>query len=162
MPQRIYIETTIPSYLTGWPSRDVVRAAHQQITRQWWETRRKDFDLVVSQLVLDECAAGDAMAADARLEELGGIPVLAATEPVAKLAAILVQALSLPAKAINDAVHIAITAVHGVEYLLTWNCTHIANAALRGQIVAACLSAGFQPPIIATPEELLNEVADVG
>src|SRR5438128_2290153 len=103
MAQRVYIETTIPSYLTAWPSRDVVRAAHQQLTRQWWETRRSDFDLVVSQLVLDECAAGD----DARMAVLGGIPILAATEQVAALAAMIARDLSLPPKVVNDAVHIA-------------------------------------------------------
>ena len=162
MAQRVYLETTIPSYLTAWPSRDVVRAAHQQITRQWWETRRSAFDLVVSQLVLDECAAGDADAAKARLNELGGIPILGVTDAVTELAIKLVEELSLPPKAVNDALHIAITAVHGVEYLLTWNCTHIANAAFRTRIVATCRSAGHQVPMIATPEELLNEVSDVG
>ena len=86
MPPRVYIETTIPSYLTAWPSRDVVRAAHQQLTRQWWESSRSDFEVVVSQLVLDECAAGDKEAADARMVLLAGIPILAATDPVIELA----------------------------------------------------------------------------
>lgn len=162
MRQRVYIETTIPSYLTAWPSRNVVRAAHQQLTRQWWETRREDFDLVVSQLVLDESAAGDVDAANERLALLRGIPVLAATEPVGPLAATIIRDLNLPPKAVNDGVHIALAAVHGVEYLLTWNCTHIANAAYRERIVAACAAAGFRAPIIATPEELLKEEADVG
>jgi len=108
MKPTVYIETTIPSYLTAWPSRNVVRAAHQLITRQWWEARRVDFDLVVSQLVLDECAAGDMEDAEARLAVLKGIPILSATEAVGTLAALIVQSLSLPAKAVNDAVHIAI------------------------------------------------------
>ena len=162
MAQRVYIETTIPSYLTAWPSRDVVRAGHQQLTRQWWETRRTDFELVVSQLVLDECGAGDLGAANARLAELEGVPVLAVTETVTMLAAALANDLSLPPKAVNDALHIAIAAVHGVEYLLTWNCAHIANAAFRDRIEAACAAAGFRAPVIATPEQLLKEVSDVG
>jgi predicted nucleic acid-binding protein len=162
MAQRVYIETTIPSYLTAWPSRSVVRAAHQQLTRQWWETRREDFDLVVSQLVLDECAAGDADAAEKRLELLRGIPVLAVTEPVGPLAATIIRDLNLPPKAVNDGVHVALAAAHGVEYLLTWNCTHIANAAYRERIAAACVAAGFRAPVVATPEELLKEDIDVG
>ena len=162
MAHRVYIETTIPSYLTAWPSRDVVRAANQQLTRQWWETRRADFDLVVSQLVLDECAAGDSDAAKARLAELQKVPVLAATEPVTLLAAKIASGLSLPPKAVNDAIHIATAAVHAVEYLLTCNCAHIANAAFRGRIEASCAAAGFRAPVIATPEQLLKGASDVG
>jgi predicted nucleic acid-binding protein len=111
---------------------------------------------------LDECAAGDLEAANARLAELKGVPVLAATEPVAVLAAAIASDLSLPLKAVNDAVHIAIAAVHGVEYLFTSNCAHIANAAFRGRIEAACAAAGFRAPVIATPEQLLKGVSDVG
>jgi hypothetical protein len=162
MAQRVYLETTIPSYLTAWPSREMVRAAHQLITRQWWETRRTSFELVVSQLVLDECAAGDQTAAQDRLRELEGIPILGVTDAVTGLAVSLVQALTLPAKAVNDALHIAITAVHQVEYLMTWNCTHIANGAFRERIGATCRRAGHQPPQIVTPEELLHGVSDVG
>ena len=162
MKPRVYVETTIPSYLTAWPSRDVVRAGHQQLTRLWWETRRADFDLVVSQMVLDECGAGDPDAAAARLAGLENLPVLAATEAVADLAGTIARDLALPPKAANDAIHIALAAVHGVDFLLTWNCTHIANAAFRGRIMAACTASGHRPPEIATPEQLLEEVSDVG
>jgi predicted nucleic acid-binding protein len=112
--------------------------------------------------VLDECAAGDQTAAQARLKELEGIPVLGVTDAATDLALSLVRALSLPAKAVNDALHIAIAAAHQVEYLMTWNCTHIANAAFRERIEATCQRAGYQPPQIVTPEELLHGVSDVG
>lgn len=153
MKPRVYIETTIPSYLTAWSSRDLVRAAHQQITREWWE-RRDAFELLVSRLVLVECQAGDPTAAVARLAALDGIPLLEQTAEAVALARALVRDVPLPPKAAADAIHIATAAVHGVQYLLTWNCTHIANAVFRPQIEAACRAAGYEPPLICTPQEL--------
>jgi hypothetical protein len=148
MKPRIYLETKIPSYLTAWPSRDLVRAAHQQITREWWE-RRQDYELFVSQLVIRECEA-----AAARLEALEGLPLLEQGEEAQSLARALLDRVPLPDRATADALHIATAAVHGMDYLLTWNCTHIANAALRGRIEVVCRDAGFEPPAICTPEEL--------
>ena len=110
----------------------------------------------MSQLVLDECSAGDADAAKDRLAELNGIPVLSATEPVTMLAATIANDLSLPPKAVNDAVHIAISAVHGVEYLLTWNCTHINNVATIDEIRNVCEDHGYACPVICTPDELIR------
>jgi hypothetical protein len=156
MKPTVYIETTIPSYLTAWPSRDLVRAAHQQITREWW-ARRQGFDLYSSRLVVQECQAGDAQAAADRLAALAGIPLLELEAAVEEVAEALVRGVPLPAKAAADALHIATAAVHGMHYLLTWNCTHIANVALRPQIEAVCRAAGFEPPLICTPEELPME-----
>jgi hypothetical protein len=156
MRPTIYLETTIPSYLTAWPSRDLVRAAHQQITREWW-ARRDKFDLYSSRLVVQECQAGDAQAAADRLAALRGIPLLAQEDEVGELAEALVRDVPLPEKAVADALHIATAAVHGMQYLLTWNCTHIANATLRPRIEAVCRAAGFEPPLICTPEELPTE-----
>lgn len=156
MKPTVYVETTIPSYLTAWPSRDLVRAAHQQITREWW-ARREEFDLYLSRLVVQECQAGDAQAAADRLAALAGIPLLEQGAEVAELAEALLRDVPLPRKAAADALHIATAAVHGMQYLLTWNCTHIANAALRPQIEAVCRAAGFEPPLICTPEELPAE-----
>jgi hypothetical protein len=153
MKPSVYIETTIPSYLTAWPDRDLVRAAHQQITREWWE-RRDKFELYTSRLVVKECQAGDAQAAAARLAALAGIPLLEEGAEAGVLAAALLRDVPLPPKAIADALHIATATIHGMEYLLTWNCTHIANAALRPRIEAVCRGAGFEPPLICTPEEL--------
>lgn len=153
MKSRVYIETTVPSYLTAWPSRDLVRAAHQQITREWWAHRSK-FEIYSSRLVVRECQAGDPVAAAERLAALSGIRFLEQTPDAATLADALVQGAPLPVRAVVDALHIAIAAVHGVDYLLTWNCTHIANVTLRPRIEAVCRSAGYNPPLICTPEEL--------
>jgi hypothetical protein len=143
---KVYLETTVISYLTAAPSRDIVPAAHQQITREWWE-RRKDFDLFVSQAVITEAGRGDSGAAARRLAALEDVGVLEVTEDASKLAeAFIVHAL--PAKAAVDALHIAVAVVMGMDYVLTWNCTHIANAAIRPRIEEACRKLGYEPPVI--------------
>jgi hypothetical protein len=157
MKPRVYLETTIPSYLTAWLSRDLVMAAHQQTTREWWDTRRDDFELFVSQFVIEEASAGNPEAAKLRLEVLVNVPLLDPGENVQALADMLMKGVPLPAKAAADSLHIAIAAVNGMDYLLTWNCTHIANAVLRPRIEAICRDFGYEPPIICTPEELLKE-----
>jgi hypothetical protein len=151
----VYLETTIPSYLTARRSPELVVAARQQITQEWWEHRRHAFDLFISQLVIDEASAGDAVAAARRLESLEGIPLLEPQAETADLVELLVRDLSLPDRATGDAVHIALSVVNGIDFLLTWNCTHIANAALRPSIDAACKSLGYKVPVICTPEELM-------
>jgi hypothetical protein len=156
MKPKIYLETTIPSYLTARPSRDLVTAAHQQITREWWDTRRHAFDLFVSQMILDEASAGDPDAAAQRLAVLAPLPLLNPRAEGADLAQALIEQVPLPIGAAADALHIAIAVVNGMDYLLTWNCTHIANAALRSQIETVCRRAGFEVPIICTPDELLE------
>jgi hypothetical protein len=156
MKPTVYVETTIPSYLTAWPSRDLVRAAHQQITREWW-ARRDLFDLYASRLVVQECQGGDAQAAVDRLAAMAGIPLLEQEADAAELAEALLRGVPLPEKAAADALHIATAAVHGIQYLLTWNCTHIANVANRARIEAVCRATGFEPPLICTPEELPME-----
>jgi len=156
MKSKVYLETTIPSYLTARPSRDLVTAAHQQITREWWDTRRHDFDLFVSQMVIDEASAGDPEAVVRRLEVLAPLPLLDPRAEGANLAQALIEQVPLPMSAAADALHIAIAVVNGMDYLLTWNCTHIANAALRSQIETVCRSIGFEVPIICTPDELLE------
>ena len=153
----MYLETTIVSYLTARPSHNVVLRAHQQITRTWWRTRRYDFDLFISPLVLQEAGDGDPEAARRRLAALAGIPVLAAVPGALAVAHALRERRPIPQRAAADAMHIAIAAAHGVEYLLTWNCTHIANAQMRASIERLCRGAGFEPPILCTPEELLED-----
>jgi hypothetical protein len=150
----VYLETTIPSYLTAWRSPELVMAARQQITRDWWDARRNDFELFISQLVIDEASAGDASAAARRLEVLEGITLLEYGDDANALSKLLVRELSLPARAESDAVHIALAVVNGIDYLLTWNCTHIANAALRPRIEVACRAFAYRMPVICTPEEL--------
>jgi len=153
MTLRVYVETTVISYLTALPSRDIVQAAHQQITCEWWE-RRNRFDLFVSEAVLEEAGRGDAEAATRRLAALEGILVLEVGPEVLGLADQLVRSSAIPA---IDAVHIAVAVINGMHYLLTWNCAHIANAALRGRIEETCRGVGLAPPIICTPEELMEE-----
>ena len=157
MKPTVYIETTIVSYLTARPSRDVILAAHQQITDEWWHERRSHFDLFTSQPVVDEAAEGDEEAARRRLQQLEEVPLLEITEEVANLAERLLLEGPIPQKAAVDAVHIATAAVHVMDYLLTWNCKHIANAAMRNKIEAVIRSEGCRPPILCTPEELLEE-----
>jgi hypothetical protein len=156
MKPKVYLETTISSYLTARPSRDLVTAAHQQITREWWDTRRHAFDLFVSQMVIDEASAGDPDAAARRLEVLAPLSLLDPRAEGADLAQALIEQVPLPIGAAADALHIAIAVVNGMDYLLTWNCTHIANAVLRSQIETVCRSKGFEIPIICTPDELLE------
>jgi hypothetical protein len=156
MAERVYIETTVVSYLTARPNRDVVIAGHQQITHEWWDTRRTSYELCVSQLVLEEAGVGDAVAAQERLLVLQPMLVLETTAEAVELAKDLLRAGALPAKAANDALHIAITATKTVPYLLTWNCRHLANAAMRPVIEKVCSAKGIRAPIICTPEELLE------
>jgi hypothetical protein len=155
MKSKVYLETTIVSYLTASSTREIIQAAHQQVTREWWR-RRERFDLFVSRPVLTEAGRGDATAAARRLEALAGIPVLSVSRAVATIANTLIRTGTLPAKARLDAIHVAIAAVNGMDYLLTWNLRHLANAAIRGKIEEACRKAGMHPPIICTPEELME------
>jgi predicted nucleic acid-binding protein len=154
---KLYLETTVPSYLTAVPSRDLIRAGHQQITREWWQTGRAGFDIYISQFVLDEATAGDAEAARERLAALHAFPLLDLTDEVVELAEALKTSLALPEKAVTDAIHIALAAVHGMHFLLTWNCTHIANAERFAAIEAAGQERGFSGPVICTPEELMGQ-----
>lgn len=156
MADRVYIETTVISYLTAQPNRDLVIAAHQQITHEWWDSRRTSYELCVSQLVLKEAGAGDAQAAQERLEVLKAMTLLATSNEALDLAKELIQTGALPLKADDDALHIAVAAMNGVPYLLTWNCRHLANATMRPFIESACNGKGVKAPIICTPEELLE------
>lgn len=153
---KVYIETTVVSYLTARPSRDLILAAHQQITLEWWENRRTDFDLYTSQFVVQESSAGDAAMAQKRLDALDNIALLATSQEALDLARALVEKCPIPEKAEIDALHIAIAASNGMDYLLTWNCKHIANAEMQIGIGRFCRAAGFEPPVICTPEELLG------
>jgi hypothetical protein len=157
MQPTVYIETTIVSYLTARPSRDLVTAAHQQITQEWWARRRADFELFVSQFVLQEASMGDVEMAQKRLEELQTIALLDVNQNAEDLARDLIANGALPVKAAVDALHIAVATVHGMDYLLTWNCKHIANAEMQIKVAAVCRARGFEPPVICTPEELLGE-----
>lgn len=156
MTAKVYIETTVVSYLMARPSRDLLVAAHQQVTWDWWETSVGRFDMVASQLVLQEARSGDPEAAQDRLDLLGKVKLLEVTKRALALAQRLVASGAVPEKASADALHIAIAVTSDVDYLVTWNCRHLANATMRAQIEEVCLAAGYRPVIICTPEELLE------
>jgi predicted nucleic acid-binding protein len=157
MKPRLYLETTIPSYLTARPSRDLIVAGHQEITREWWEKRAAAFRLYISQLVIDEASAGDPAAARQRLKAIQDLPLLDITPEIAELASSILAAGKIPRKAATDAAHIAIAAVHGMDFLVTWNCIHIANAAIAKALALICRQHGCECPVICTPEELMGE-----
>ena len=148
MKSRLYLETTIPSYLTSRPSRDLIIAGHQQVTRDWWEKRRGDFQIYISQLVLDEAGAGDPVAARQRLKVLQSLPLLDITPEVAELTSGILASGKIPRRAATDAAHIAIAAVHGMDFLVTWNCVHIANAAILKALASICRQHGCECPVL--------------
>lgn len=152
----VYIETSVISYLTSRPSRDLIRAAHQTVTQQWWEQRHR-FALYASQSVIHEARAGDSLAASRRLAVLDELPTLELTDAALRLASGLLAGGGLPATADLDAAHIAIAAVHQMSFLLTWNCRHIANPITRPRIEELCRQAGYTPPVICTPWDLLGQ-----
>lgn len=153
--ETVYIETTVVSYLVANPSRDLVVAAHQQLTREWWERRRAKFSCFISEVVLDEARDGDAKQAALRLEALVGVPRLAATPEAERLATAFLEGV-LPTKAARDAAHLAIATVGKVKYLLTWNCTHLANAQILDRLEPIAATGGFKLPRVCTPEELMG------
>jgi hypothetical protein len=156
MKLRLYLETTIPSYLVARQSRDAITHGQQAATRKWWEHRRGGYDLFVSEFVDIEAGRGDAEMSAARAAALQGLPRLAATEAVRELTAEILSAGLIPAQAAVDASHIAVAAVHRMDILLTWNCTHIHNIAISRQIEGICARVGWPCPAICTPFDLLE------
>jgi predicted nucleic acid-binding protein len=157
MAALVYLETSVISYLAAWPSRDVIVAGRQQLTHEWWLRRRNSFEVVVSELVHLECADGNPVAAARRAEFLAVLRSLETTPEAEMLALALLKGAALPSKARADALHIAIAATQGVSYLLTWNSAHIANAEKRPLVEAVCRRAGYESPILCTPDELMGE-----
>lgn len=154
MKPRVYLETTIVSYLTARPSRDAVMAGMIEQTKKWWVAERERFDLVVSDIVIREAATGDVAAAHRRSEILQRFVAVENDAESQALADVFLHNMALPANASDDALHIAIAAVNQMDYLLTWNCRHIANAAMRPKLEGLCLAEGYRCPIICTPPEL--------
>jgi len=157
MRPKAYIETTVISYLTARESPVAVIAGRQQVTREWWERRRDLYDLAVSEIVAQEAADGDAEAASKRLAVLEGIPSLSLSPESLALAEALVSECPIPEEWIEDGFHIALSAVNGMDFLVTWNCKHIANAKLRHDIERIVESHGYACPVICTPEELMED-----
>jgi predicted nucleic acid-binding protein len=153
----LYVETSVISYLAARPSRDLITAARQQITHDWWRRRRPQFEVFVSQLVLDEARAGDPEAAARRAQLLSNLPLVDVTPEAVELARRLIEAVALPQQAAADALHVATAACHGMDYLLTWNAAHIANAEYRPRVERTCRAHGYEPPVLCTPDELMGE-----
>jgi hypothetical protein len=154
--ESVYLETTFISYLVARPSRDLLVAAHQQVTHEWWAKRRIEFECSVSQFVHDEAALGDPDEAQKRLAAMKGLGNLEVTPDVVALAGAIMAAGVLPTQAYADAAHVAVATVHEVEYLLTWNCKHLANAQIAKRIGRVCEAHGRAMPTICTPVELMG------
>ena len=154
--ESVYLETTFISYLVARASRDVVVAGHPQTTQDWWANRRGQFECSVSQVVIDEASLGDPAEVQKRLAIISGLQTLEVTEDAETLTRAIMAAGILPPHAFPDAAHIAVSAVHGVDYLLTWNSKHLANAQIARRIAAVCEQLGRRMPIVCTPEELMG------
>jgi hypothetical protein len=154
--ESVYLETSFISYLVARASRDVIVAGHQQTTQDWWANRRSQFECSVSQVVIDEASLGDPAEVQKRLAIIAGLPSIEVTEDAKALAKAIMAAGMLPAHAFPDAAHIAVSAVHAVDYLLTWNCKHLANAQIARRIAVVCEQLSHKMPIICTPEELMG------
>ncbi|MEI6809531.1 MAG: type II toxin-antitoxin system VapC family toxin [bacterium] len=152
----VYLETSVVSYLAGRPSRDLVVAGRQEVSRDWWERRRVRYALRISVLVLQEIRRGDRAAAREREDAVADVPVLEITLEAQRLAVDLVKGKAVPAQSEEDALHIALACVHGADYLLTWNFKHINNAETKRTLVEAIEEAGYECPMICSPEELMG------
>ena len=157
MSETVYIETSIIGYLSARSSNNLTLMAHREATLNWWDNRRSQFTLYISQVVLDEVARGDREVATQRLEILRNFPLLDIDQSVQNLASQFLSKSNLPAKAADDALHIAAATVYGLDYLLTWNCKHIANAQIQKKLLQISLDAGYELPTICTPYELMGE-----
>jgi predicted nucleic acid-binding protein len=156
MKPTVYIETSVISYLTARPSRDLVVAAHQQLTIDWWDLAMPQLDGYISPIVLDEISKGDSKAAAKRLAVVDQFEVLELIPEIQILADLYFNAIDLPEKARADAYHLAIAVQHGMDYLVTWNCVHIAGARVKRILEVINDRRNFQTPIFCTPEELME------
>ena len=153
---RLYLETTIPSYLTARISRDLKIARMQRITSRWWNSWRTQFDIYVSELVAEEARAGDPEAAQRRMSVIERFPALPRSGACEALKEQLILQCALPRRVDIDAEHVALAAIHKIDYLLTWNCAHLANSRITDQIAAICKSNGYACPVLCTPEQLME------
>lgn len=153
----VYLETSFISYVTNRLSNDLLVAAHQKLSREWWEERRLGFSLFVSELVFQEATKGNKEAVEQRKSLLSGITSLPVTEDAAELAVYFLEQKAIPEVAIADGLHMAVAAVNKVDYLLSWNCKHIVNAAVRKKVITLCTNKGLQCPTICTPFELYED-----
>ena len=155
---RIYIESTIPSYVVARPARNLLQAARQETTRDWWELKRHQQTLFTSQIVLDEISGGEPAMAQLRLATLAGIPVLRVNDETENLTLQILGSGLLPAEADRDAAHIALATIFEMDILLSWNCRHIANAAIQARLRQLVEKSGLALPVLCTPDELTGDL----
>jgi predicted nucleic acid-binding protein len=158
MKQKVYIETSVIGYLTGRPSRDVVIAGRQEITREIWPLLREPFDCFISALVREEIQRGDPEAASSRLAVLTGMTALTIPDEARDLAKAMIENGLVPPRFPEDALHLAVAALHGMDYLLTWNFRHLNNVQTKVQIADFIENYGYGPPLVCSPEELFGDV----
>jgi hypothetical protein len=152
----LYIETSIVSYLAARPSRDPITLRNQQLTHEWWNTRRERYELFTSKLAISEASEGDPSVARKRLALLHRIPLLAWDDEVERLGEALCSQVPLPPQAQADALHIAISAMRGMHFVVTWNCKHIANPRLWKRMDWVCADWSVTLPVLCTPRELIG------
>jgi predicted nucleic acid-binding protein len=158
MLPKVYVETSVISYLVARRNqRDLLVASNQELTQEWWETRRASFELCVSAVVLAEASRGDQTFAAARIAVARELTLVKTSQTAMELASALLGRAGLPQNAYEDALHIAVAAATGMDYLLTWNCKHIANAVIIPRVYGVIRSFGFEPPLIYTPQQLMEE-----
>lgn len=158
---KVYVETTVISYLTSRPSPNLTIASRQWMTREWWNNYANRFELVISSLVLREISQGDSETAQKRRELVNTVRVLEISEESLDLSRRLIKAEALPPVADRDALHISLAACHHIQYLVSWNFKHIVNPTKQRLIAKVCQEANYQPVIICTPEELVEVNQDV-
>jgi predicted nucleic acid-binding protein len=154
MALSVYVETSGITYYAARPSRDIVTAARQTITQEWWNEARGRYEIFISVLVVEEAKAGDAVAAQRRSDAISGLPILEISDAAESLARHLIDEGLIPETSAEDALHIALATVHGMDFLLTWNFRHINTAEMKARIGAAIEELGYECPIICSPEEL--------
>ena len=156
MKESIYLETTVVSYYTSRPSRDIIVIAHQEITREWWPEATKRFDVFISEVVVEEASLGDPEAAQRRLKEIETFPHLELNNEVEEMAKVYMEKLGIPDKSFRDAAHLAVACIHSVDYFVTWNCTHLANGEIIKKLIEINQLLGVYTPVICTPEALMG------
>jgi predicted nucleic acid-binding protein len=156
MREKVYLETTVASYYSSRPSNDIIILARQRITQLWWERAIGRYSIFISEAVVEEAADGDLLASQKRLQAIKPFPLLDINEDVAALYKIYIKRLAVPQRALRDAVHLAVASVHCMDYLVTWNCAHIANGEIIKKVMEINIDLGVSIPVILTPEELLE------
>jgi predicted nucleic acid-binding protein len=156
MKQKVYIETSVISYLTSKPSRDIIVAGHQQTTYEWWYNSKPNFDSFISQFVIDEISSGDILASQRRLDVVGDLKELQVNYEIEKLGSIYLKLFNIPNKSKLDAFHLAVAVWYNIDYLLSWNCKHIANAIVNKKLIEINNKMGLNSPMLCTPLELFE------